>query len=105
MSPEAIETRLTVPLDHPAFDGHFPGRPVLPGVALLAEALAAAGASSGTPGHQWSVQSVKFLSPVSPGTQLVLSHRLQDARTARFEIRCGARLVASGVLGRPGGPS
>jgi 3-hydroxymyristoyl/3-hydroxydecanoyl-(acyl carrier protein) dehydratase len=32
---------LAIAADHPAFAGHFPGRPLLPGVALLSEVLEA----------------------------------------------------------------
>jgi 3-hydroxymyristoyl/3-hydroxydecanoyl-(acyl carrier protein) dehydratase len=47
-----------VPRDHPAFEGHFPGRPLLPGVALLAEALAAVTEATGTTEMQWTVAQV-----------------------------------------------
>ena len=33
---------IAIPADHPAFDGHFPGQPLLPGVVLLAEVMEAA---------------------------------------------------------------
>lgn len=90
-----IEKAFVVPCDHPAFDGHFPGRPILPGVVLLAEALAALEPASG-----WSIRSAKFTSPVAPGTTLAIVHELDDAGGARFEIRAADRLVASGTLAR-----
>jgi 3-hydroxymyristoyl/3-hydroxydecanoyl-(acyl carrier protein) dehydratase len=41
-----VETPLAVTSDHPAFEGHFPGKPILPGVAILAEVLAAVEAAT-----------------------------------------------------------
>jgi len=56
-----------------AFDGHFPGAPVLPGACLLAivleriESVPALRAALGSP---LLVQQVKFLAPVGPGQLL-----------------------------------
>ena len=91
-----LETTVRVPRDHPAFDGHFPGRPILPGVVLLAEALAALRAADVA--AEWDVASAKFASPVEPGTQIAISHRGEASGRVRFEIRASGRLVASGVL-------
>ena len=41
MTPAAHSVALAIAADHPAFAGHFPGRPLLPGVALLSEVLEA----------------------------------------------------------------
>ncbi|RYY52317.1 MAG: CoA ligase, partial [Comamonadaceae bacterium] len=37
----AVHATREVPLDHPAFAGHFPGQPLLPGALLLSEVLEA----------------------------------------------------------------
>jgi 3-hydroxymyristoyl/3-hydroxydecanoyl-(acyl carrier protein) dehydratase len=87
-----IETVLDIPSDHPAYQGHFPDRPILPAVVLLAEVLAVAGAGL-------SLSNAKFLRPVAPGTPLTLAHEVV-ASGVRFEIRSPAGVVASGTLSR-----
>lgn len=84
--------RLTLRVDpaHPAFAGHFPGRPIVPG-ALLLELARAALTEAGV--AVAGIAAAKFLSPVLPGEDLELS-----AEGGRFELRCGDRLVASGRL-------
>lgn len=87
----------TLPLpiehDHPAYAGHFPGRPILPGVVLLDRAQRALEAACQC--HITGLAQAKFLSPVTPGEMLELDY---EAGTTglRFEIRCGTRRVASG---------
>ena len=91
-----------VPADHPAFAGHFPGRPVWPGVLLLAEvmeALRAAPALAAALGERPSIAAAKFLAPVRPASRLDIA--LTPAASGvgvGFEVRCGATLVASGRL-------
>ena len=89
---------LVIASDHPAYKGHFPGHPLLPGVVLLAEALAAIEGSMPRPAKGWTVESAKFLIPVEPGTPLTLSHEAGNAGAVRFEIRSPAGVVASGVI-------
>jgi 3-hydroxyacyl-[acyl-carrier-protein] dehydratase len=87
-------TILHVPAHHPAFDGHFPGAPLLPGVVLLDEMLQAMPAGSG-----WTIATAKFLHPVRPGETLTLEHGPPLANGAvRFTIRSAGQPVASGTL-------
>jgi 3-hydroxyacyl-[acyl-carrier-protein] dehydratase len=86
---------LAIAKDHPAYEGHFPGHPLLPGVVLLAEAMAALDACD------WSIDNAKFLLPVEPGTALTLTHEALESGAVRFEIESPRGVVASGVLSRP----
>ena len=84
---------LPIAADHPAYAGHFPGRPILPGVVLLDRAqrvLQAAGL-----GPISGVAQAKFLSPVLPGEALMLDYEVGPTGV-RFEIRCEARRIANG---------
>ncbi len=91
----------TIPADHPALPGHFPGHPIVPGVVLLDHAIAALGASLNRPLDTWRLASAKFLSPVAPGEPLALAFDGAAGGAIRFTLRAGARDVATGVLSAP----
>jgi len=103
MSDSVVALRtVEVPVAHRAFDGHFPGRPVLPGVALLAEVLETAlrePALAACVGSEPRLAVVKFLAPVGPGAALEIEFRL-GPRVLEWRVREGARDVASGQIGR-----
>ncbi|MEO5881540.1 MAG: 3-hydroxyacyl-ACP dehydratase [Caldimonas sp.] len=97
-----ITQRIDIATGHPAFAGHFPGRPILPGVALVAEAMEAAAADpvlARAIGPAPRLSVVKFLEPVGPGVPLAIDLRL-EARTVSFSIGEGSRVVASGQFVR-----
>lgn len=85
--------------DHPAFAGHFPGQPLLPGVTLLAEVIEAVlrePALAARVGAAPRLGVVKFLAPVRPGATLSISFDTTSATALRFEVRSANRAVASG---------
>lgn len=86
---------LDIPYDHPAFAGHFPGRPIVPGVVLLdsAQRLIEAAYSLTLNG----IAVAKFHSPAMPGDNLLLDYEMNGS-AVRFEIRCNARKIADGTF-------
>jgi 3-hydroxymyristoyl/3-hydroxydecanoyl-(acyl carrier protein) dehydratase len=88
--------RWTVPADHPAFAGHFPGRPIVPGVVLLDRVAQLVAADRGQ--RIAAIGSAKFLSPVGPGATLDFSWSAGAGRNLRFDIACGDTAVATGTL-------
>ena len=94
------ETAFEIPADHPAFAGHFPGRPVLPGAALLSlvlEALDRQPALRSRLGPQPRIDIARFLAPVAPGARLVVQLRGHGSGVA-FELRQDRTPVARGQL-------
>lgn len=82
---------------HPALAGHFPGHPLVPGVVILDEVIAAA--SSMQLGLSViGLKEVKFHRPLHPGNRCVLHFSPPGNGHVRFQGRHGADLVAEGRL-------
>ena len=89
---------LSIAADHPAYAGHFPGQPILPGVVLLDEALHTLAERQGLAVAAGQIKSAKFFSPVKPGEALRLHYAATAAGVFRFEVLAGERVAASGVF-------
>lgn len=89
---------LPIAADHPAFAGHFPGAPVLPGVVLLDEAVRAIELADGGQPRCWRIASVKFLRVIAPGEALTLQQERLASGTVRFTVLSAGQAVATGAL-------
>lgn len=124
MEATAMERSLILAVDpaHPAFTGHFPGTPIVPGVLLIdwaVHAIQQAEAASGRVGglRITELGVVKFHSPVRPSEELLLRYSFTkgfikkneiDSSAAGdgkiiFRIECDARPIASGTMNWVGG--
>jgi 3-hydroxyacyl-[acyl-carrier-protein] dehydratase len=96
-----------VTINEPHFQGHFPGRPIMPGVLIL-EALAQVGGIIVTQMEDppeglfvfAGIDKARFRKPVVPGDQLILTAELLSIRQRRFgkirgEARVDGQLAAS----------
>jgi 3-hydroxyacyl-[acyl-carrier-protein] dehydratase len=89
------ELQFTIEPDHPSIAGHFPGRPVVPGVVVLDQAIALI--LRDRPGqYVATVQEVKFLCPIVPGNAVVIEVVESAPNRVSFIGRAEQRLVLRG---------
>jgi len=99
-----------VTINEPQFQGHFPERPLMPGV-LIVESMAQVGGIIVTQMPELpkglfvfaGINNVKFRRPVVPGDQLVITCELLSIKRQRFgkvkgEAHVEGKLVCSGEL-------
>jgi 3-hydroxyacyl-[acyl-carrier-protein] dehydratase len=70
----------TIAEAHPALPGHFPGRPIVPGVLLLDETLAGIEHRLGR--RVATLQQVKFVAALLPGETACVSFEPQGDRVS-----------------------
>jgi 3-hydroxymyristoyl/3-hydroxydecanoyl-(acyl carrier protein) dehydratase len=85
-----------IPPTHPCLPGHFPGQPVVPGVLLLEQVLAAIEAAHGAlPALR--LPQVKFARPLLPGEEARVELEPRGDARWRFRVlRADGALLASG---------
>lgn len=86
-----------VAADHPIFAGHFPGRPIVPGVMLLEWALSEAATSLQRSPAAVRVREAKFFTPLEPGQRAQMKLEVSGVRCS-FDIRRDGTSIARGVL-------
>jgi 3-hydroxyacyl-[acyl-carrier-protein] dehydratase len=91
---------MAVAADHPAFAGHFPAYPVLPGAILLDEMLRIAARELTLDLTRWQIASAKFLNVVRPGDAPLVEYVLANDDLIRFNVLVADRSVANGTLTR-----
>lgn len=92
------EATLAISPSHPAFAGHFPNMPIIPGVVLLDEIMHVIEAAHGTSGAQCTITWAKFRSSVGPGESLSLHYEERADASLSFVIRAASRVIADGVI-------
>jgi 3-hydroxyacyl-[acyl-carrier-protein] dehydratase len=94
-----FEGRHAFTADHPSLPGHFPDAPLVPGVLILDEVLAAL--------RDWqkdcqltAIRTVKFLQPLKPEQPftICLSTSNDDASRVNFCCRIEGHVIAEGQL-------
>lgn len=92
--------QFSIPCDHPALPGHFPGQPIVPGVLLLERVFAAIQARAPVAGATgpWRLPQVKFLQPLLPGQMARVELDGGDGGRWRFRVLRGDALLASGEV-------
>ena len=95
--PATHSASLRIAATHPALPGHFPGRPVVPGVVLLDEVVSAAEAWLHTTLHVRSLQQAKFTTPLLPDQSAELRLTLQGS-VLKFVITRATDAIAQGAL-------
>ena len=87
-----------VPSDHPSLPGHFPGRPVVPGVVVLDHVLDAIEALHGPFGNV-RLPQVKFVQPLLPEERADVLLEGDEGRW-RFRVVRDGQAIASGEVVR-----
>ena len=83
----------------PVLSGHFPGHPILPGIAHLELALQGTREIEGSEAILRSLRGVRFRQPVVPtDTVELIVVRGAEPGALRFEIRLGETVASSGSL-------
>ena len=91
---------LALDAGHPIFDGHFPGRPVVPGVCLVQMVTEVTKIVSGFAGvlRLVSARQIKFISFIDPRRGDTLIMRLTVRRADGEDDRMGRMQVQATIL-------
>jgi 3-hydroxymyristoyl/3-hydroxydecanoyl-(acyl carrier protein) dehydratase len=93
-----VKASITLAADAPYFEGHFPGRPILPGVVELALMAEAAVRVAGRDDPVHTIPFARLRHVVVPGDRLEIAARKAAGRRVRVDLVRGETLVANAAF-------
>ena len=95
----SFEVRRKISAGHPALPGHFPDTPIVPGVVILDEILAAL-TEWREDSHVTSIRTVKFLVPLKPEQRFTIYLSADQAAEGEVDFSCRVedRVIVEGRL-------
>src|SRR5262249_18337410 len=92
---EILARQTSVAADHPALPGHFPGRPIIPGVVLL-QLVETMLVQSGYQVRECT--EAKFRAPVAPAVPISLEVEVDQNGVARFVATASGSTAMAGTF-------
>lgn len=89
---------IDIEVDAAWFEGHFPGRPILPGVSQLALVLDALAKAQGRPLPVSGIAFARMRQRVVPGDRLQLTASMRPDGTIRFALTRAGDIITNGEL-------
>jgi 3-hydroxymyristoyl/3-hydroxydecanoyl-(acyl carrier protein) dehydratase len=99
-----IQALAEVSADSPWFSGHFPGEPILPGIAvvhIVKQAITQETLKKGDKLELHALKRVRFTQPVRPGDTLSVDISSEDKGEEilfHFKVLCKENIVSSGMI-------
>ena len=99
-----IEALAYVPMDSPWFSGHFPGEPILPGIALVHMVEQAILKDAETRNERIKLDTlrrIRFFQPVRPGETISINisgEEVDEEILFSFKVTNKENIVCSGVI-------
>ncbi|OGP67605.1 MAG: hypothetical protein A2031_01395 [Deltaproteobacteria bacterium RBG_19FT_COMBO_43_11] len=99
-----IEALAYVPMDSPWFSGHFPGEPILPGIALVHMVEQAILKDAETRNERIKLDTlrrIRFVQPVRPGETISINisgEEVDEEILFSFKVTNKENIVCSGVI-------
>jgi len=91
-----VTTTINVPADSSFFEGHFPGRPILPGVAEIVLALEVLASETSRDLSLRRICYTRLRQIVLPGEHLDLTAKSLEGGSVRIELKRDGAMVANG---------
>jgi len=102
---DVIERSCRVPLDLACFSGHFPDRPVVPGVLQLDWGMELVAILQQRAPELAEVESLKLISPLRPGQRFRLQSRLLHGEKFEIKLWSQSATYAIGCVRLEGAPA